>query len=128
MGGKAPLPAEINNHREVPGNMNKQEANTLIREYLVLRKRKESLKEELKALEERYDEVGNLLYGYRSKRFIRSLLLYLAELEEEYSEDTRYDDLISSIISVLQNYEEYDADRRNYTPKELLHLYDEEME
>jgi len=106
----------------------KEEIRGLIREHIALRKSIEGLQKQLNGLRDRYDEVGDLLYGYRSKRFIQSVLHCLVEMEKEYGQDVCYDDFLSSIIDTLQNFKAYDADRRNYTPKDLLHLYDEEVE
>jgi hypothetical protein len=107
--------------------MNREEVKGLIREYMTLRKRIENLQEELRALEDRYDEAGELLWGYRSKTFIQSVLQCLVDMEE-YDGDAQYDDFLASLRNILENFHEFDADRRSYTPKDLLHLYDEEVE
>jgi hypothetical protein len=54
------------------------------------------------------------------------VLLYLKELRREYSKDPHFDDLFYSISHTLRI--EDIEERKNYTPKELLHLYDEEVE
>jgi hypothetical protein len=108
--------------------MKQEEVKGLIREHMALRKTIESLQEQLRELEDRYEELGELLYGYRSKAFIRAVLQCLGELEAEYDTDIHYNDFFASIINILKNFHEFDADRRNYTPKNLLHLYDEEVE
>ena len=46
--------------------MKKEELRGLIEEHLVLRKTIENLQEEVKKLEDRYEEVGDLPYGFRS--------------------------------------------------------------
>jgi hypothetical protein len=107
--------------------MKKEEVKSLIREHVTLRKRLETLQEELRALEDRYEETGELLWGYRSKTFIQSVLRCLVDMEE-YDRDVQCDDLFASLANVLENFQEFDEDRRNYTPKKLLHLYDEEVE
>jgi hypothetical protein len=108
--------------------MKREEVKGLVREHIVLRKRIASLQEELKGLEDRYEEVGELLYGYRSRTFIRSVLHCLADMEKEYAKDPHFDDFLSSIINILNNFEEYDENRKNYTPKDQLYLYDEKVE
>ena len=108
--------------------MKKEEVKDLIREHFALRKRTESLQEELRGLENRYEQVGELLYGYRSKKFIQSVLHCLTDLEKEYGGNIHYDDFLSSLIEILKNYEEYDENRSYFTQKELLHLFDEEVE
>jgi hypothetical protein len=51
--------------------MKKEEVKNLIREYLVLRKKTESRSKEIRASEERYEQVGDLVYGFRSRSFIQ---------------------------------------------------------
>lgn len=106
--------------------MKKEELKRLIEEHLALRKRMENLRKELNELEARYDEVGRLLYWFRSEKFVRSVLWYLQDLKEEYGKDQHFDDLIHSIIHSLKH--EDIEERKNYTPKDLLYLYDEEVE
>ena len=107
--------------------MRKEELKRLIEEHLVLRKRIESLREEIKKLEDRYDENLELIYVFRSKEFLRSLLLYFTELKGEYGKDQHFDDLLHSVIHSLKQHEEIEQ-RKVYTPKHLLHLYDEKLE
>ena len=106
--------------------MKKEALARLIKEHLVLRKRLEDLQRTRDKLEDRYEEVGRLLYGFRSKKVLRSVLLYLKELRREYSKDPHFDDLFYSISHTL-GHEDIE-ERKKYTPKELLHLYDEEVE
>jgi len=106
--------------------MKKEELRSLIEKHLVLRKRIEDLQRTRDKLEDRYEEVGQLLYGFRSKKFLRSVLLYLKDLRREYGKDPHFDDLLYSISHTLRH--EDIEERKNYTPKELLHLYDEEVE
>ncbi|MBP1698344.1 MAG: hypothetical protein H6R37_1559 [Deltaproteobacteria bacterium] len=91
-----------------------------------LRERLEELYRKREKLEDRYEEVGRLLYGFRSKKFLRSVLLYLVDLQGEFGEDRHFRDLIRSIVHSLKH--ENIEERKNYTPKELLHLYDEEVD
>jgi predicted nucleic acid-binding Zn-ribbon protein len=107
--------------------MKKEEVKDLIREYMTLRKRIENLQDELRELEDRYEETGDLLWGYRSKTFIQSVIQCLVDMEE-CNRDDQYDDLFASLTNIVENFQEFDADRRNYTPNDLLHLYDEEVE
>jgi hypothetical protein len=107
--------------------MRKEELKRLIEEHLVLRKRIESLREEIKKLEDRYDENLELIYVFRSKEFLCSLLLYFTELKGEYGKDQHFDDLLHSVIHSLKQHEEIEQ-RKVYTPKHLLHLYDEKLE
>lgn len=87
----------------------------------------EKLREELKQLEARYDEVGQRLYWCRSKEFLRSLLWYLQDLKGEYGKDPHFDDLVHSVIHSLKDHETIEQ-RKVYTPKHLLHLYKEKVE
>ena len=107
-------------------SMKKEALARLIKEHLVLRKRLEDLQRTRDKLEDRYEEVGRLLYGFRSEKFLRSVLLYLKEIRGEYSKDPHFDDLLDSISHTLR-HEDIEA-RKNYTPKELMYLYDEEVE
>ena len=107
--------------------MKKEELKNLIEEHLVIRKRMEDLREELSKLESRYDEVGQLLYWCRSKEFLRSVLWYLQDLKEGYGKDPHFDDLVDSVIHSLKDHENIEQ-RKNYTPKHLLYLYDEKLE
>jgi len=107
--------------------MKKEELKSLIEEHLALRKRMESLREELNDLESRYDEVGQLLYWCRSKEFLRSVLWYLQDLKEGYGKDPHFDDLVDSVIHSLKDHENIEQ-RKRYTPKHLLYLYDEKLE
>lgn len=106
--------------------MRKEELRSLIEKHLILRKRLEDLQRTRDKLEDRYEEVGQLLYGFRSKKFLRSVLLYLKEIRGEYSKDPHFDDLLYSISHTLRH--EDIEERKNYTPKELMYLYDEEVE
>ena len=107
--------------------MKKEELRGLIDEHLVLRKRMENLREELKKLEGRYDEVGQLLYWCRSKEFLRSELWYLQDLRNGYGKDPHFDDLVDTVIHSLKDHENMDQ-RKIYTPKHLLRLFDEKVE
>jgi len=107
--------------------MRKEELRNLIEEHLLLRKRMENLREELKKLEGRYDEVGQLLYWCRSAEFLRSALWYLQDLKEEYGKDPHFDDLVESVIHSLKDHEHIEQ-RKTYTPRHLLHLYNEKLE
>ena len=106
--------------------MKKEELRSLIEKHLVLRKRLEDVQRTRDKLEDRYEEIGQLLYGFRSEKILRSVLLYLKELRREYGEDPHFDDLLYSISHALGR--EDIEERKKYTPKELLHLYDEEVE
>ena len=107
--------------------MRKEELKRLIEEHLALRKQIESLREEIKELEDRYDENLELIYVFRSKEFLRSLLCYLQDLMGEYGKDQHFDDLVHSVIHSLKEHEHIEQ-RKIYTPKHLLRLYDEEVE
>lgn len=107
--------------------MKKEELKALIEEHLVLRKRRESHQEELKKLDDRYNEVGELLYGFRSKQFLRSVLSFLVDLRAEYGKDQHFDDLFESVIHALKHHDHIE-ERKNFTPKHLLKLYDEKIE
>jgi hypothetical protein len=107
--------------------MKKEELKRLIAEHLVLRKQIESLREEIKKLEDRYDENLELIYVFRSKEFLRSLLWYLHDIKEEYIKDPHFDDLVHSVIHSLKDHENIEQ-RKSYTPTHLLHLYKEKLE
>jgi hypothetical protein len=107
--------------------MKKEDVRPLIEEHLVLRKKIKNLQEELKKLENRYEEVGELLYTFRSKEFLHSVLLYLLEHSGEYDKDEHFDDLVETFIQRLKE-DEHLGERKRFTPKHLLHLYDEKIE
>ena len=107
--------------------MKKDQLKRLIEEHLVLRKRMENLREELKKIEDRYDENLELIYVFRSKEFLRSVLLYLKELKGEYGKDRHFDDLVHSVIHSFKDRENIEQ-RKIYTPKDLFYLYDEKVE
>jgi len=107
--------------------MRKKEVRGLIEQHLALRKQMEDLREELKELETRYAEVGQLLYWCRSKEFLHSLVLYLQEIKGEYGKDQHFDDLVNSVIHSLKGSENSEQ-RKHQTPKHLLYLYDEKLE
>ena len=107
--------------------MKKEELKALIDEHLELRKKTETLQEELKKLDDRYDKVGELLYGFRSKEFLRSLLSFLIDIRAGYDKDQHFEDLLESIIHALKHHDHIE-ERKNFTPKHLLKLYDEKIE
>jgi hypothetical protein len=107
--------------------MKKQEVKGLIEQHLALRRQMEDLREELKELEARYTEVGQLLYWYRSEEFLQSLILYLQDIKGEYGKDHRFDDLVDSVIHSLKDSDNIEQRKRD-TPQRLLHLYDEKLE
>ena len=107
--------------------MKKEELRGLIEEHLALRKRIENLRKELKDLEDRYDENLELVYLFRSKEFLRSVFLHLKELKGEYGKDEHFVDLLYSVIGAFKDYKKIEQ-RKKYTPKHLLHLYDEKVE
>ena len=133
--------------------MRKEEVNNLIREYLALKKnidhiqgelrgirdsftktgdlavlinKEGPLLEELMGLKRSFEGVEGLLYSYRSKHFIRSVISCAVDLEGEYGKDTYYQDFLSHLISIVRHFEEFDADRRKYG--NLIVLPDEEVE
>jgi hypothetical protein len=105
--------------------MKKEELKCLIEEHLVLRKRLEELQKEREKLEGRHEKVRRLLYGFRSQKFLRSVLLYLLEAKIEHGEQRHLDDLVHSIIHSLT--QEGIEEVKKYPPKHLLYLYDEEV-
>jgi hypothetical protein len=133
--------------------MKKEEVNNLVRDYLTLRKKIDHFQEELRGIRDsftktgdlavlinkegplleellgirsRFEGVEGLLYGYRSKDFIRSVIFCVADLESEYGKDEYYHNLLSSLISILRHFQEFDASRRKYG--NLIVLPDEEIE
>jgi hypothetical protein len=107
--------------------MKKEDLKNLIEEHLALRKRMENLREELKKVEDRYDENLELIYLFRSKKFLHSVLLCLKELKGEYGKDQHFVDLVYSFINVSKDYKQIEQ-RKIYTPKHLLRLFDEKVE
>ncbi len=107
--------------------MKKEELRALIDEHLVLRKRLEKLQEEIKEVEHHYDENLERLYWFRSRDFLRSVLSYLQSLKGEYGEDPHFDDLVHSVIHSLNEHASIEQ-RKIYTPKHLLELYEEKVE
>jgi hypothetical protein len=107
--------------------MKKEDLRSLIEEHMVLSEKIEELREELEKTEDRYKKVGELLYGFRSKDFLRSVLSCLIERMNEYGINPRFDDLVHFVIRSLQRYEDIDP-RREFTSKHLLRLFDEKVE
>jgi hypothetical protein len=96
-------------------------------EHMVLSKRIEELREELENTEDRYTKVGELLYGFRSKEFLRSVLSCLIERMNEYGNNPCFDDLVHFVIRSLQRSKDIDV-RKEFTSKHLLRLFDEKVE
>jgi hypothetical protein len=107
--------------------MKKEDLRALIEEHMVLSKRIEELREELENAEDRYKKIGELLYGFRSKEFLRSVLSCLIERMNEYGKNPRFDDLVHFVIRSLQRYKDIDASKE-FTSKRLLRLFDEKLE
>ena len=133
--------------------MKKEEVTALIREYLALKKRMDHLQGELRAIRDSFTKTGDLavlinkegplleqlmglrssfegteglLYGYRSKEFIRSVIFCVADLEGEYGKNEHYQNLLSHLISIVRHFEEFDADRKKYG--NLIQLPDDKIE
>ena len=68
--------------------MKKQELRGLIEQHLALRRQMDDLREELRELEARYAEVGQLLYWYRSMGSTSLLLLYLEDIKGNTAKTT----------------------------------------
>jgi hypothetical protein len=107
--------------------MKKQELRGLIEQHLALRRQMDDLREELRELEARYAETGQLLYWWRSKEFLHSLLLYLRSIKGEFGKDQRFDDLVDRVVQSLKDSENIEQGEHD-TPKHLLYLYDEKLE
>ena len=126
--------------------------NNLVTEYLTLRKKIDHLQEELRGIRDSFTKTGDLavlinregplleelmglrrslegveglLYSYRSKHFIRSVISCAVDLGGEYGTDAYYQDFLSHLISIVRHFEEFDADRRKYG--NLIQLPDEEI-
>ena len=142
--------------------MKKEKVRNLIRECLELRKRIESLQEELRGLQKEPREIRNsfrknsdlavlldkegslleelmglrrrmerdenFLFGYRSRDFIRSVISCVLDLRPEYGKDEHYHNLLTSLVSIVIHFEEYEEERKSYALRELLHLQDEKVE
>jgi hypothetical protein len=107
--------------------MKKEDLRSLIEEHMVLSNRIEELREELEKTEDRYKKVGELLYGFRSKNFLRSVLSCLIERMNEYGKNPCFDDLVHFVIRSLQRSKDID-ERKYFTSKHLLRLFDERVE
>jgi hypothetical protein len=107
--------------------MKREELRSLIEEHMELSKRIEELRVELENTEDRYKKVGELLYGFRSKEFLRSVLSCLIERMNEYGKNPRFDDLVHFVIRSLQRYKDIDA-RKEFISKHLLRSFDEDVE
>jgi hypothetical protein len=107
--------------------MKKEDLRSLIEEHMVLSKRIEELREELEKTEDRYKKVGEILYGFRSKNFLRSVLSCLIERMNEYGKNPCFDDLVHFVIRSLQRSKDID-ERKYFTSKHLLRLFDERVE
>jgi hypothetical protein len=107
--------------------MKKQDLRVLIEEHMVLSKRIEELREELENTEDRYKKVGELLYGFRSKEFLRSVLSCLIERMNEYGKNPRFDDLVHFVIRSLQRSKDIERSKE-FTSEDQLRLFDEEVE
>ena len=106
--------------------MKKEELRGLNEEHMVLSKRIEELQAELEKTQDRYKKVGELLYGFRSKKFVRSVLSCLTERMDEYGKDKHFDDLVHTVIRSLKRLKAIES--KEFTSKHLLRLYDEEVE
>lgn len=107
--------------------MKKQDLRGLIEEHMALSKRIGELREQLENAEDRYKKVGELLYGFRSKEFLRSVLSCLIERMNEYGKNPRFDDLVHFVIRSLQRSKDIDRSKE-FTSKDQLRLFDEEVE
>ena len=133
--------------------MRKEEVNNLIREYLALKKNIDHIQGELRGIRDSFTKTGDLavlinkegpllkevmglrrslegveglLYSYRSKNFIRSVISCAVDLEAEYEKDMHYQNFLSHLISIVRHFEEFDADRRKYG--NLIVLPEEQIE
>jgi hypothetical protein len=107
--------------------MKKEDLKALIEEHMALSKRIEELREELENTEDRYKKVGELLYGFRSKEFLRSVLSCLIERMGEYGKDPRFDDLVHFVIRSLQRSKDIEG-REEFLSEQQLRLLDEKLE
>ena len=107
--------------------MKREELRNLIEEHMVLSKRIELLQEDLEKAQDRYKKVGELLYGFLSREFPRSVLSCLIERMDEYGKNIHFDDLVHFVIRALQRSKEIDG-RKEFPSKHLLRLFDEKLE
>ena len=145
--------------------MKKEKVTNLIREYLELRKRIESLQEELRGLQKelreireirnsfrknsdlavlldkegslleelmglrrRMERVEGSLFSCRSRDFIRWVISCVLDLRPEYGKDEHYHNLLTSLVSIVIHFEEYEEERKSYALRELLHLQNQKVE
>jgi hypothetical protein len=106
--------------------MKKEELKGLIEEHLILSKRIKKLKGNLEKTEDRYKEVGHLLCGFRSKKFLRSVLSCLRERMDQYAMDEHFDSLLHMVMHSLQGLK--DIDPKEFNTRKLLRLYEEEVD
>ena len=107
--------------------MKKEDLRALIEEHMVLSKRIEELREELENTEDRYKKVGELLYGFRSTEFLRSVLSCLIERMTEYGKNPCFDDLVHFVIRSLQRSKDIEG-REEFISEHQLVLFDEKLE
>jgi predicted nuclease with TOPRIM domain len=107
--------------------MKKEELSALIEEHMVLSKKIEELQEEIENTQDRFKRVGEPLYGFRSREFLRSVLSCLTERMNEYGKNERFDDLLHSVIRALQRSKEIDG-RKDFTSRHSWRLFDEKVE
>jgi predicted nuclease with TOPRIM domain len=125
--GVTATPCPLETFKGNLSRMKKEDLRALIEEHMDLSKRIEELREELENAEDRYKKIGELLYGFRSKEFLRSVLSCLIERMNEYGKNPRFDDLVHFVIRSLQRYKDIDASKE-FTSKRLLRLFDEKLE
>jgi len=107
--------------------MKKEELRGLIEEHMALIQRIEDLQKELENAKNRYKKVGDLLYGFRSREFLRSVLSCIIERMDEYGKNERFDEPVHTVIRSLQRSKDIDKDKK-FSSKPLLRLFDEKVE
>ena len=142
-------------HESITGAIKKEEVKELIRKYIALRKKIDFLHGELLDVRDRFgtmvdlatlrkkedqllgelrkvrhdsEKTAELLFVYRSRDFIRSVISRVLDLGPEYGKDKYYHNFLTSLISIVIHFEEYEAELNKQGSQGLLYLEDEKGE
>lgn len=93
-----------------------------------LKRREVRLLDELRDLRRHSESIAERLFAYRSREFVRSVISCLLDLGPEYGRDEYYHNLLTSLVSIVIHFEEYEEERKRYAPPELFDLQDEKVD
>lgn len=100
-----------------------------VEEFIQLNVEIKRLTERLARLEGQQSEARRLLYQGRSKEYSEEVLHVLADMMEEYQNESVYNDLVLSIQDWRAKYEYFVDDRlKRMTPEERAVFFDEKPE